>query len=132
MRARFVLENINFERGIDPKDSMSIGDVEGREKKRKKEEFAKRRDEIYDAAKELSLRFSKKGHSITTKDDISFYKVTFRTRKMNTYILEVTYYAPRYELDFISSRGREERLGFENIDTLIRQIEFYEKNSNFV
>jgi hypothetical protein len=132
VKAKFVFENINFERGIDPKDSMELGDVEGREKKRKKAEFAIRRDEIYDAAKKLSLKISRKGHSLTTSDEISFYKVTFRSRKMNTYILEVTYYAPRYELTFISSRGRETRLAFESIDTIIKQIEFYEKHSNLV
>lgn len=125
-------ESLNFERGIDPKDSMELGDVEGREKKRKKAEFALRRDEIYDAAKKLKAKFSTPQQTITTTDEISFYKVTFRTRKKNTYILEVTYYAPRYELTLITSRGREDRLAFETIDTLIRQVEFFEKHSNMI
>lgn len=128
MRARLVLENMNFERGMDPKDSMELGDVEGREKKRKKAEFALRRDQIYDVAKKLSLKYSKKGHTITTSDEISFYKVTFRTRKWNTYILEVTYFAPRYEITIISKQGRETRLSFEDTDTLIKQIEFWERH----
>jgi len=132
VKAKFVFENINFERGMDPKDSMEIGDVEGREKKRRKEEFNLRRDEIYDAAKKLKAKFSTPKQTITTTDEISFYKITFRTRNKNTYILEVTYYAPRYELTFISSRGREDRLAFEKVDTLIRQIEFFEKNSHLV
>jgi hypothetical protein len=132
MRASKVFENINFERGQDPKDAMGIGDVGGRECKRKKAEFSIRRDEIYNAAKELSSRFSRKTQNITTRDDISFYKVNFRTKHMNTYTLEVTYFAPRYEMTLISSRGREDHLAFETIDTLIKQIEFYEKNSNII
>jgi hypothetical protein len=34
MRAKTVYENINFERGIDPKDSLEIGDKEAREFKK--------------------------------------------------------------------------------------------------
>ena len=127
-KAAFDLkESINFERGLDPKDSMELGDVEGRERKRKKAEFAKRRDEIYDAAKKLSAKFSRKGHSITTSDEISFYKVTFRTKKWSTYIIEVTYFAPNYELIYINKNGRETRLSYRELETLIHQIEYYEK-----
>lgn len=43
-----VKEAVNFERGMDPKDSMSIGDVEGRKMK-------KAREEIYNGIKKIAI-----------------------------------------------------------------------------
>lgn len=40
MRARLVLENINFERGMDPKDSMQLGHYKERAIDKKREELS--------------------------------------------------------------------------------------------
>ena len=40
MRARLVLENIHFERGIDPKDSMQLGHYKERAIDKKREELS--------------------------------------------------------------------------------------------
>ena len=48
MRAFKVFETQKFERGIDPKDSMSIGDVSGRLMKKYREEAIQAMEEILD------------------------------------------------------------------------------------
>jgi hypothetical protein len=120
---------------MDPRDAMSIGDVEGREEKRKKEEdrktkreYKKRQKEVIKAAEALSSKYSKKGHILRSHDALRYYTTIFVTKKMNTYTLTVTYYAPNYELIITSKQGRETRLAFEKIDKLIQQIEFWERH----
>ena len=48
MKALKVFETQNFERGIDPKDSMSIGDVQGRLLKKRRAEATQCMEEILD------------------------------------------------------------------------------------
>lgn len=65
MKALKVFEIQNFERGIDPKDSMSIGDVQGRLLKKRRVEATQCMEEILDTYGGDGPHFYNKGDDAT-------------------------------------------------------------------
>jgi hypothetical protein len=99
MKAQFVFENISFKRGVDPKETMKIGNASIRSEKKLREFLKREMDMVVDdIGGSYSIRKDRLAdwQKINIEVKASAFYTPSESRRRNSYKLEAWIYDPAY------------------------------------